>query len=107
MALSEPFNVGPEQGEVDRNGGLLIVSGNRAVTQLQLNVAYWHQYPTHAPASSVGGKVMPRAFAALRLITSSNSVGCPAARFPVFAATKALLCKTRLETLPNESIVRR
>jgi hypothetical protein len=41
MALSEPFSIGPEQGEVHRNGGLSIVTGNRAVTQLQLNVASW------------------------------------------------------------------
>ena len=90
---------------------------------------------THASASSVGGTVMPRAFAEIDNQLEfgrrhNRQVGglapfedffrvqsnlqdrnhpqkpSPAPRLLVFAATKALLCKTRLETLPNESIIR-
>src|SRR6266404_4494014 len=40
MALSEPFSIGPEQGEVHRNGGLLIVRQPR-VYQASFSSRRW------------------------------------------------------------------
>src|SRR5262249_33024999 len=42
------------------------------------------------PSSSDGGMVRPRALAVLRLMTSSNLVGCWTGRSPAFAPLKIL-----------------
>ena len=45
MALSEPFSIGPEQGEVHRNGGLLIVRQPR-VYQASFSSRRWWARPS-------------------------------------------------------------
>jgi len=53
MALSEPFSIGPEQGEVHRNGGLLIVRQPRCLPSIVFEQAvmgaaldaYHYSYP--------------------------------------------------------------
>jgi hypothetical protein len=57
----------------------------------------------------VGGLAPLRIFSAyspICRIAITRKKPSPAPRLLVFAATKARLCKTRLETLPNESIIR-
>ena len=56
------------------------------------NVAF-HSITSSARASSVGGTMMPSAFAVFRLITSSNLVGCSTGRSAGFAPLKILSTK--------------
>ena len=50
--------------------------------------AAFYSITSSARASSIGGTSMPSAFAVLRLMTSSNLVGCSTGRSPGFSSLR-------------------
>src|SRR5206468_12085623 len=62
-------------------------AGGRAAKQRH-EFAPSHSITSSARASTVGGTVMPTALAVLRLMTSSNLVGCTIGRSPGFSPFK-------------------
>ena len=59
--------------------------GRRFSTVLEAEIDWLHSITSSAAASSVAGTVRPRVLAVLRLITSSNFVGCTIGRSAGFS----------------------
>jgi hypothetical protein len=72
--------------------GQSIVAGQISTLEAAgaMNSRRFHSITSSAVASSDGGMVRPRSFAVLRLITSSNLVGCSMGKSPGFAPLRIL-----------------